>query len=100
MKTPEKSQFRVVVDTTDRSTNSVKLFDGDKLVDEVSENRDLVLLIKEHIAKNDLKLSDIKAFEMNEGPGSFTGLKAGAAVINALNFALKNKKEITIPKYA
>lgn len=41
-------------------------------------------------------LKDIKAIEVETGPGSFTGLRVGAAVANALGFALNipvnNKK--------
>ncbi|KKQ95818.1 MAG: Glycoprotease family [Candidatus Woesebacteria bacterium GW2011_GWB1_43_14] len=49
---------------------------------------------------------DISEIEINEGPGSFTGLRIGAAIANALGWALKipvngqdvSKKPIT-PKY-
>ena len=77
------------------------LLDGKKIVDEVSEKSDLVLLIKRILEKNKIKLHDIEIFEMNEGPGSFTGLKQSAAVVNALNWALGKKKanELIIPKY-
>lgn len=58
-------------------------------------------LLKEH----KLKLSDINSIEVNTGPGSFTGLRVGASIANALAFSLKipvnNKKigEFVTPTY-
>src|SRR5258706_8340697 len=42
-------------------------------------------LLKEH----KLKITDITAIEVNPGPGSFTGLRVGIAIANALGFLLK-----------
>lgn len=58
-------------------------------------------LLKEHR----IKLEDITQISVNEGPGSFTGLRIGAAVANTLSYALKipvnGKKigEIVEPTY-
>ncbi len=49
--------------------------------------------------------SQIQAVEINTGPGSFTGLRVGVAITNALSFGCNvtiNKKplgEIIIPEY-
>jgi len=47
--------------------------------------------------KNKLKLNDLESIEVNQGPGSFTGVRVGVAVANALSWALSlkinNKKE-------
>lgn len=54
-------------------------------------------LIDKLLRKHKLKTSDIDKIEANIGPGSFTGLRVGISVANALSFALKipvNKKKV------
>ncbi len=40
------------------------------------------------LKKHSLKLSDITDIEVNAGPGSFTGIRVGISIANALSFAL------------
>lgn len=62
-------------------------------------------LIDRILKKHDLKIKDIDNIQVNTGPGSFTGLKVGVAIANALSFTLLkkiNNKEIgdfEIPQY-
>lgn len=49
----------------------------------------VLLLIDAMLAKHALSLQDIKAIEVNTGPGSFTGLRVGVAVANTLGMRLK-----------
>ena len=46
-------------------------------------------LIDKLTKKHKLALSDIKSIEVNTGPGSFTGIRVGIAIANALGFTLK-----------
>jgi tRNA threonylcarbamoyladenosine biosynthesis protein TsaB len=49
------------------------------------------------LERNSLKIEDLDKIEVNRGPGSFTGLRVGVAIANALSFLLKipvNKKEV------
>lgn len=45
-------------------------------------------MIDEILRKNRLKISDLTYIEVVEGPGSYTGLRVGIAIANALSFAL------------
>lgn len=53
-------------------------------------------MIEEIIKKHNAELKSLTSIEVNIGPGSFTGLRVGVSVANALGFALKipinNKK--------
>jgi tRNA threonylcarbamoyladenosine biosynthesis protein TsaB len=61
--------------------------------------------IEKILQKNNLKIEDIQNIEVSKGPGSFTGLRVGVAIANALSFLLKiplnNKKvgELEEPVY-
>ena len=61
--------------------------------------------IEKLLQKNKLKIEDLEKVEVNKGPGSFTGLRVGVAIANALSFLLKipvnNKKvgELEEPVY-
>lgn len=91
--------YKVFIDTSDRFNSIVRLSHGAKIVDEVSGEIDVVTKIRDLLEKHDLTIDSVAEFEMNEGPGSFTGLRIGAAIVNGLNFALgKNVKPI-VPKY-
>ena len=60
-------------------------------------------MIEEILAEHKLKLSDITEIILAMGPGSFTGLRVGATVANALGYLLDipvdGKKELAIPTY-
>ena len=62
-------------------------------------------LINQILNKNKKTLKDLTAIEVETGPGSFTGLRVGLAVANALGWALKipvNRKKVgdlVEPKY-
>lgn len=60
-------------------------------------------LIEKVLQKNKLDLTDLNEIKVKRGPGSFTGLRVGIAVANALGFALdipvNGKKQPVIPLY-
>lgn len=45
-------------------------------------------LIERLLKKHKLALQDIDGIEVKPGPGSFTGVRVGVSVANALSFAL------------
>jgi len=99
----------LLIDTAGSKT-SVGLFWPEKITkvynrrtDQKSEN--LLVEIQRIFRQNKLKLKDIKAIVINQGPGSFTSLRVGISIANALGYALKIpvigiKKESDIIKIA
>ena len=65
----------------------------------------VVPLIDKVLKANNVDLSNIDKIKVNTGPGSFTGLRVGISVANALGFFLKipiNEKKVgamAVPKY-
>lgn len=64
-----------------------------------------LMLIDKLLKKKRIDFKALEGIEVNTGPGSFTGLRVGIAVANALSYSLKiplnNKKvgEIVNPVY-
>lgn len=75
---------------TDQKTAELGLFDSDKKLNYTSweAHRELSVTIhkkiEELLASRDFSWKDIQAIIFYEGPGSFTGLRIGASVANAL----------------
>ncbi len=90
---------KLFIDTSSNKKTLVSL--DDKVIEKDSSlwHSQVVLpMIKKLVGKKGLKA--IKEIEVNTGPGSFTGLRVGVAIAQALSYALKipvNNPEI---KYA
>jgi len=60
-------------------------------------------LIEELLRENNLTFTDITEITVTTGPGSFTGLRVGATVANALGYLLdvpvNGKRALVIPTY-
>lgn len=89
------------INTADRKKIEVALKKDGEIVSTKSAENDfgsqvLLNLITEILKKNNLDFKDLKSIEIEKGPGSYTGLKVGASVANALGFSLNipvnNKK--------
>ncbi|HLD24540.1 MAG TPA: tRNA (adenosine(37)-N6)-threonylcarbamoyltransferase complex dimerization subunit type 1 TsaB [Patescibacteria group bacterium] len=67
-------------------------------------SHDLLPLIEEALQENHISVTDLTEITVNEGPGSFTGLRVGIAVANALGLLLRipvnGKKAIATPTYS
>lgn len=81
------------IDTTSNTEIIVSLtINGEK--DEVKRGLEqrkaqvLLPIIEELLKKHRLKLQDLDEIEVNHGPGSFTGVRVGVSVANALSYAL------------
>jgi tRNA threonylcarbamoyladenosine biosynthesis protein TsaB len=49
----------------------------------------IIPLIRDLLHKKGKKIEDLSGIIVNQGPGSFTGLRVGISVANALGFILK-----------
>jgi tRNA A37 threonylcarbamoyladenosine modification protein TsaB len=82
------------LDTASSSKITVEIISstGDILETESVEtyfgSQTLLPTIVKIIKHNNLTLADISEIKLNTGPGSYTGLKVGAAVANALGYTL------------
>lgn len=100
----------LIIDTADNKKNTVGLRIDEKeyfQTENITSKKTQIILpmIDKILKEHKIELKDISAIEINEGPGSFTGLRVGIAIANALSFALKipvnGKKigEIILPIY-
>jgi tRNA threonylcarbamoyl adenosine modification protein YeaZ len=85
--------MKLVIDTSDMKKVVVSLKKEEVLVDQRGECNEygsqvLLPLITKILEKNNLKFEDLEGIEVNEGPGSYTGLRVGASVAQALGFSL------------
>lgn len=81
------------IDTKDQKQIKVALKKDGGVVDTQSEDREfgsqvLLPLIEKILKLNKLEFGDLKEIEVETGPGSFTGLRVGVSVANALGFSL------------
>lgn len=80
---------------TDSTNAELSLYKDNKVIDHLSfkAERSLAdkihLFIKELLEKNQFELTDLKGLIVYQGPGSFTGLRIGLSVANALAYSLK-----------
>lgn len=84
----------LIIDTANNKKNIVGLRIKDReylQTENVSINRTQAVLpmIDKILKKHEVKIKDLLAIKVNAGPGSYTGLRVGLAITNALSFALK-----------
>lgn len=77
------------LDTSDNLKTVIKL-DDHKFVTSYSSPRgqDVIGALTNALTASNLSLTDLSAITVNLGPGSFTGLRVGIAIAQALGFAL------------
>lgn len=81
------------LDTSDNKKTLVRLETEGKKIELVREteswvSQDLLPMINEILSEQNLSPADLKEIKINTGPGSFTGLRVGAAVANILGWYL------------
>lgn len=81
------------IDTKDQKIIRVSLKKNGEVVKSLSKKNEygsqvLLPLISKLLDREKLTFKDLKAIEVETGPGSYTGLRVGVSVANALGFAL------------
>src|SRR5450759_2249784 len=101
--------MKLFIDTSAMNTAKVALEIDGKRFEKTSESKimksQMVLpMIEEILIEHKVKFTDITAITVATGPGSFTGLRVGATVANALGYLLdipvNGKKALAIPTYS
>lgn len=81
--------MKLYIDTSEREEIKISL---DKEVYKTSSKKEksqrLLPFIDEVLRKKKVTLKDLTEIKVNTGPGSFTGLKVGVSVAQALGFSL------------
>ena len=81
--------MKLYIDTSDGQKIIVGIDDKRFKTDARQEKAQKLLpFINEILKKEGKKIKEIKEIEVNTGPGSFTGLRVGVSVANALGWAL------------
>lgn len=81
--------MKLYIDTSDSEKIIVGL-DGHKIESDARQERaqKLLKVITQELKKRKKTARALEAIEVNRGPGSFTGLRVGVSVANALGWAL------------
>lgn len=80
------------IDTKNQKVITVSLRKDRKMVKSLSKKNEygsqvLLPLIEKLLKSQKIDLKDLEGIEVEKGPGSFTGLRVGVSVANALGFA-------------
>jgi tRNA threonylcarbamoyladenosine biosynthesis protein TsaB len=81
--------MKLFIDTSDSKEVVIKLDSKEYKADAKEQKAQKLLpFIKETLESQNKKLEDLTEIEVNTGPGSFTGLRVGVSVANALGWTL------------
>lgn len=82
----------LTIDTINREKVVIGLYENDTLkcfdFETADQSADILPTIEGILKKNNISLKDIKGILVNQGPGSFTGVRVGVTVANALAWSL------------
>ena len=89
----DEKGVKLFIDTSKRFLRKISLFNSlGKLVGEVEDEEDLILLLDQLLKKNSVNLSDINEVEAKLEGESRVSILIGVAAANALSYALGIKK--------
>lgn len=85
---------KIFIDTAERTKTVVQLVLEGEVFKKVREGNDrrnqaVLPMITELLKEHELSFQDLTAIEVNPGPGSFTGVRVGVSIANALSYILK-----------
>jgi tRNA A37 threonylcarbamoyladenosine modification protein TsaB len=93
--------LKILIDAKQRNIKQVTLFKDGIEVAKKEGDIDIVTEIQNILTEQNLKLDQIDSFDFANGPGSFTGIKTGAAIANILQWSLKDTPidKLPVPEY-
>jgi tRNA threonylcarbamoyladenosine biosynthesis protein TsaB len=88
-----RQEMILIINTKDQKQVTVSLKEGDKIVESLIEENEfgsqvLLPLIEKLLMKKKVGYEELKEIEVETGPGSFTGIRVGVSVANALGYSL------------
>jgi len=88
------SKLKLIIDSSQGLKCRVELEDGDKQIWSEEDrshfgSQVMLSLIQNGLEKNNLSFSDLKEIEVKTSGPSFTGVRVGVAIANALAWSLK-----------
>lgn len=88
--------MKLHIDTSDAEKIVIEI-DGERFETESRQNKSQMLLpfIVEKLSGQGKTLHDITEISVNKGPGSYTGLRVGISVANAIAWALNISDPVT-----
>ncbi len=82
--------MKLYIDTSSNQKTIVRLGNKELVQDSSVWHSQVVLpMVVRMLQRQGLTLSDVTEIEVVTGPGSYTGLRVGVAIANALGYALK-----------
>ena len=96
--------MKLEIDTSN-SDRIIVVFDNIRIETDsrIGKSQQLLEIISQELEKRGKALQDITEIEVNLGPGSFTGLRVGVSVANALGWALgipvNGRRQLVEPSY-
>lgn len=89
----DMKEIKVYIDTTSSEETLVSLeIAGEKHTEKrprsIRKEQEVLQIIKTLLEAHGLSLQDITAIEVNQGSGSFTGVRVGVTIANILGFTL------------
>jgi len=91
--------MNLFIDCTISKKAIVSLIDKSGKVVATEEADEPLIAVDRLLKKTKMSLADLDEISSHAGPGSFTGLRVGSAVAQALNFALGRKVKPVELKY-
>ena len=100
--------MKLFLDTSSSKQTIVKLGDNELIKESTYQHSQVLIeMIQQLLSDKNLVVTDLTQIEVFTGPGSFTGLRVGVAVANALGYSLGipvngktiSSKSIVEPKY-
>lgn len=88
--------MKLHIDTSNAEKISIEI-DGERYETESRQNKSQMLLsfIVEKLKEKGKTLHDITEISVNKGPGSYTGLRVGVSIANAIGWILEISDPVT-----